>query len=155
MRLLKAFLLLAFLSVPSISVADTSSEQEAETLLNIVGMEEVLEQSIAQMLDIQLQQNPALIPYRTVLMNFFSKHMSYESLKPVMVQMYAEEFTVAELREINRFYATDVGRKTVEKMPTLMAKGAQLGAARVEENIGELEAMIDAEAKRLEKLQSE
>ena len=40
-------------------------------------------------------------------------------------------------------------------MPTLMAKGAQLGVARVEENIGELEAMIDAEAKRLEKLQSE
>lgn len=58
MRLLKAFLLLTFLSVPSISVADTSSEQEAETLLNIVGMEEILEQSIAQMLDIQLQQNP-------------------------------------------------------------------------------------------------
>ena len=40
-------------------------------------------------------------------------------------------------------------------MPALMAQQAQMGAARVQENIGDLQAMIQAEAKRIQILQSE
>ena len=44
-------------------------------------MEQALEQSISQMLQIQLQQNPALAPYKNIMLQFFKKHMSYENLK--------------------------------------------------------------------------
>ena len=81
--------------------------------------------------------------------------MSYESLKPEMLKIYSEAFTADELKEINKFYATGAGKKTIEKMPTLMAQGGQIGAARVQENIGELQAMMKAEAERIEKLQSQ
>ena len=37
-------------------------------------------------------------------------------------------------------------------MPSLMAQGGQIGAARVQANIGELQAMIKAESERLQKL---
>jgi hypothetical protein len=137
------------------SLADAASEKEAEKLLDMVGTQAVMEQSMSQMLDIQLQQNPALAPYKGVMMEFLNKNMSYESLKPDLVKMYSEEFTSSELREINAFYSTNVGKKSIEKMPKLMMQGGQLGATRVQENIGDLQAMIQAESERIQKLQSE
>ena len=155
MNLSKVFVLITALGVSSMSLADAASEKEAEKLLNMVGTQEVMEQSMSQMLDIQLQQNPALAPYKGVMMEFLNENMSYESLKPELIKLYSEEFTSSELREINAFYSTDVGKKSIEKMPTLMMQGGQLGATRVQENIGDLQAMIQAESERIQKLQSE
>ena len=149
------FVLITALSMSSMSLADAASEKEAEKLLDMVGTQEVMEQSMSQMLDIQLQQNPALAPYKGVMMEFLNKNMSYESLKPDLVKMYSEEFTSSELREINAFYSTNVGKKSIEKMPKLMMQGGQLGATRVQENINDLQAMIQAESERIQKLQSE
>ena len=155
MNFSKVFVLITALGVSSMSLADAASQKEAEKLLNMVGTQEVMEQSMSQMLDIQLQQNPALAPYKGVMMEFLNENMSYESLKPELIKMYSEEFTSSELREINAFYSTDVGKKSIEKMPTLMMQGGQLGATRVQENIGDLQAMIQAESERIQKLQSE
>ena len=155
MNFSRVIVLITALCVSSMSLADAASEKEAEKLLNMVGTQEVMEQSMSQMLDIQLQQNPALAPYKGVMMEFLNENMSYESLKPELIKMYSEEFTSSELREINAFYSTDVGIKSIEKMPTLMMQGGQLGATRVQENIGDLQAMIQAESERIQKLQSE
>lgn len=149
------FVLITALSMSSMSLADAASEKEAEKLLDMVGTQEVMEQSMSQMLDIQLQQNPALAPYKGVMMEFLNENMSYESLKPELIKMYSEEFTSSELREINAFYSTNVGKKSIEKMPKLMMQGGQLGATRVQENINDLQAMIQAESERIQKLQSE
>lgn len=152
MKISKSLGLAVFLCVCSAAFADNANE-EAEKLFNILGMESALEQSMSQMLDIQLQQNPKLTAFKDVMMQFFQKHMSYDSLKPDMLRIYAETFSGQELKEINAFYSTEVGKKTIEKMPALMAQGAQIGAARVQENIGELQAMIQAEAARLQEAQ--
>ena len=151
----RVIVLITALGVSSMSLADAASEKEAEKLLDMVGTQAVMEQSMSQMLDIQLQQNPALAPYKGVMMEFLNKNMSYESLKPELIKTYSEEFTSSELREINAFYLTDVGKKSIEKMPKLMMQGGQLGATRVQENINDLQAMIQAESERIQKLQSE
>lgn len=151
----RVIVLITALGVSSMSLADAASEKEAEKLLDMVGTQAVMEQSMSQMLDIQLQQNPALAPYKGVMMEFLNENMSYESLKPELIKMYSEEFTSSELREINAFYSTNVGKKSIEKMPKLMMQGGQLGATRVQENIGDLQAMIQAESERIQKLQSE
>jgi len=148
-------MLLIIMAWGPIAAADNAAKKEAENLLNAVGMELAIEQSMAQMLNIQLQQNPALLPYKGVMLEFFKKHMSYESLKPDMLRIYADAFTAAELREINAFYATDIGKKSIEKMPLLMSQGAQIGAARVQDNIEELQTMIKAEADRIQLLQQQ
>ena len=152
MNLLTLGLLISLLSVLPVVFADSSAEKEAEMLLNSMGMEEAMIQSMSQMVDVQLQQNPALAPYKDVMMKFFSKHMNWQSLKPEFLKVYVNTFTAHELREINKFYATDTGKKTIKEMPTLMAQGAQIGAARVQTNIGELQAMIKAESERLQRL---
>ncbi len=137
----------------SLAVAgEDTHRQAAEKLLYTAGMEKALEQSIEQMLNIQLQQKPSLAPYKEIMLRFLKKHMGFESLKEDIVAIYIEEFTEKELNEIIAFYETPTGRKTIEKMPKLMAKGAQLGVSRVQQNIGELQQMIKAESERIQKL---
>jgi len=152
MKSIKLCLFVGLLAISTISSANVESEIEAEKMLNIMGMEKAMTESMSQMLDIQLKQNPALAPYKSVMMVFFKRHMSWESLKPDFVQMYSEVFTASELREINAFYATDTGKKTLEKMPVLMGQGARIGTARIQNNMQELQNMIKAESERLTKL---
>ena len=120
----------------------------AEKMLTLMDMETVLRRSIDEMLKAQIAQNPGIAPFETVMRQFLMKHMSWESLKADTIQIYMTEFTEKELDELNRFYQTDVGKKMVEKMPTLMGRGAELGAKRVQEHMPELQAAIAEEAKK-------
>lgn len=155
MKIIKSVLLIGCLSVSPTAFADQAAEKEAEKLLNTMGMQSAFEETIAQMLNLELHQNPALAPYKSVMMTFFEKHMSYDSLKSELVAMYAEAFTASELEQINGFYATEAGKKTIEKMPVLMVQGGQIGATRIQENIGELQRMIQAESARQQALQQQ
>ena len=143
-------MLLAYHSLNSLAFADPASELEAEKLFDVIGMEDVFDKTITQMLDLEIQQNPGLAPFREVMTEFFYKYMSYETLKPDLLKIYAEEFTAGELKEINVFYSTDTGKKTIEKMPALISQGAELGSSRIEQNLDELQQLIKAEAERLQ-----
>ena len=118
----------------------------AESLLNNMDMDKLMNQSVDQMLQMQVQQNPAIAPYQTQMKAFLSKYMSWASLKDDMVKIYTAEFTEAELKELNAFYQTPLGKKTVQKMPTLLAKGAEMGQKRVQEHLPELQAAIQSQA---------
>ena len=136
------------------SHADADLRQEAEKLLSKmdVNIRVALQQSSNQMLEMQMNQSPSLAPYKDVMTRFFERYMSYESLKPEMVRMYTEAYTLGELKEINAFYSSKVGKKTLELMPRLVARSGQIAAAKVEDNLDELRTMIKAETLRLQKL---
>ena len=72
-----------------------------------------------------------------------------------MIKMYADAFTAQELRDINAFYQTPTGKKTIKVIPELMSKGAQIGMERVQENAAELQLMMKEESERLLKLQED
>lgn len=148
------FIFIASLLCSQVALSSDESKAQAEILLDSLDMQVALEQSIEQMLQIQLQQNPALVPYKDVMLKFLSKHMSYEELKPQMIEIYAATFTASELKDINTFYETPTGKKTLVKMPELMTQGAQIGAQRVQDNIQELQDMIKAESERIQNLQA-
>ena len=77
---LKVFILCISLLFTQIVDAETDAEQEANILLSTMGMKEAMVQSMEQMINLQLQQNPSLEPYKAVMMEFFNKYMSWESL---------------------------------------------------------------------------
>ncbi len=144
----------------NLTAANTNPHQvddaraEAKILLSSMGLEKILSQSMEQMLDIQIKQNPSLLPYKAVMIEFLAKHMSYKSIEPEMIRIYSEAFSAQELRDINNFYQTPTGKKTIELMPALVAQGAEIGAKRVEENATELQQMILKESERLQNSQS-
>ena len=142
--------LLLLVVVPMLNAQDKNSShyKAAEQMLTLMDMPTVLKRSIDEMVAIQVQQNPSIAPYEAVMKEFLAKYMSWDSLKADMIKIYMDEFTESELGELNKFYQTPVGRKTVEKMPTLMTKGAQLGGQRVQEHMPELQQAIAAEAQK-------
>ena len=81
--------------------------------------------------------------------------MSYNSLKEDLVKIYADAFNEDELYEITKFYETPAGQKTIEKMPELASKAAQISLKRVQNNKSELEEMLKQESERIQRLQSQ
>jgi hypothetical protein len=150
MKTIKVLAFTAMLAWGQAVWADDASKAEAEALLAVMGMDKVLDESMTQMLEMQVQQNPSLEPYKAIMAEFLAKHMSYESMKPEIVEVYAEAFTAQELKEITAFYKTPTGQKTIETMPVLMQKGAQMAMARVQQNLPELQNKIEAESARRE-----
>lgn len=132
---------------------ESGHRKAAEELLTLYDMDEILSQTIDQMLSLEIQQNPQLGLYEEVLKRFFAKYMGWESLKEDFIRMYMDEFTEKELRDMIEFYRTPTGQKAIKKVPVLAAKGAQLGQKRVQSNLEELRAMIEEETLRLRSLQ--
>ena len=129
--------------------ADEASHRKAvETLFALMGMEGVLTQTIDQMLAMQVQQNPTLAPHQAQMKAFLNKYMSWASMKEDMAKLYMAEFSESELNELTKFYQTPVGKKTIQKMPALMAKGAEIGQKRVQEHLPELQATLEAGQKK-------
>lgn len=111
-------------------------------------MEKALNQSVEQMTAIQLNKNPGLAPYKQIMSAFFEKHMGYASLKADLINIYANAFTESELKEINAFYQTPTGKKTIQQMPLLMRQGGEIGAQRIKQNMPELQQLIKAESEK-------
>lgn len=83
--------------------------------------------------------------FKTVMLNFLSKYMSFADLKQEMARIYAEEFTEAELKEITRFYLTPVGKKTIEKLPALQQKGIAIAQQKLQAHLPELQQTMQTE----------
>ena len=150
----KLALALVFATISFSSFSDTAShEAAANELLNTMNLNELLEESIEVTLNMELQQNPSMLPYKETMKEFFRTYMSGESLRGDFILLYTETFTEEELKEITAFYLTPTGQKTINTATDLMAKGAAIGQQRVVDNISELQFMIEQEAKRISELQ--
>ncbi|WP_185816851.1 DUF2059 domain-containing protein [Hymenobacter metallilatus] len=114
----------------------------AEELLQATSTEKNLAASIDRMLALQIEQNPGMKAVEPEMRAYINKYMSWASLKDELVQIYAQEFTEKELKELTKFYLTPIGRKTIEKMPQLMVAGMEMGQRRVQEHLPELQQAI-------------
>jgi len=152
MKSLARALLVLALFLPSLAFAQATTESRAEAtrLLETLDMQALLDKSIAISIDSLVQGKPELEPYRKVMTDFFHKYMSYESLKPRMIDIYAEAFTAKELVEIREWYQSPTGKKAMLIMPSLMQKGSELGRQAVEAHMPELQKMVQDEAARLD-----
>ena len=145
----KFLILILMTALAGAAWADKATHRKtAEDLLSILNLNDSMNRMINQMVMLQVQRQPQLQPYRHILLDFFGKYLSYNSLKPDFIDIYTEEFTEKELRDIIAFYKTPTGQKTITKMPVLMQKGAPVGMGKVKLHAAELESMIKAEVEK-------
>lgn len=135
-------ILICFFNISIAHANQTATAIEAEKLFNVMGIDKSIQSSMGVMLNMQIQQNPKLKKHKAVIFKFFHKHMSYQSLKPDLIELYTKAFTAQELRNLTVFYQTPTGRKALKVLPGLVQKGGQLGVKRMRENMGELVRMI-------------
>lgn len=152
MNKIKALVITLCILASPLSVADPHRDA-AYKLLDSMEFDTLMSETIDAMLDLQLQQNPALKPYKQTMREFFSLYFSGESLREDFASMYEEAFTEQELLSLSEFYNSSIGKKSLEVIPTISAQGAALGERRVRENAHILQRMIEKEAQRIQSLQ--
>ena len=111
-------------------------------MLDCMNMDENFSKSIDNMLDLQIQQNPALQAKRKGMRTFFARYMSWASLEGDFIRIYTDAFTEEELKQLTVFYKTPVGQKSIRLMPEMMKKGGEIGNRRVQENMNELVKLL-------------
>ncbi|HEX2222721.1 MAG TPA: DUF2059 domain-containing protein [Thermoanaerobaculia bacterium] len=131
--------------------AQSSHKKAALELIAITEMESSLAAQAEAMVNLQVEQNPLIEPYRDVLLKWIKKTLTWEAMAPQMTQLFMDTFTEAELRDLIAFYRTPTGKKALTQLPVLFEQGAKIGQELAEKNEAELEAMIEARSKELEK----
>ena len=143
MRLYSCLITAALLGYPYVVLGDTHSHRKAaEALLLAMEVEKSLPQMTAQVVDIQIQQNPQLASQREVLQRFLTKHMRWDSVKEDTITAYTQEFTEPELKKLTEFYKTPVGKKASEKWPKLAFISGQIGLQKAQAHQAELRQML-------------
>ena len=144
MRLYSCLITVALLGYPYVALGDTHSHRKAaEALLLAMEVEKSLPQMTAQVVEIQVQQNPQLASQREVLQRFLTKHMSWDSVKEDTITAYTQEFTEPELKKLTEFYKTPVGKKASEKLPKLAFISGQIGLKKAQAHQTELRQMLE------------
>ena len=64
---------------------------------------------------------------REVIIAEFSQAFSGGEIRDKQIALYAKYFTQADVKGLISFYESDLGRKTVANMPSLMREGGEIG----------------------------
>ena len=113
-------------------------------------------QALAEkMTEYQLEREPALKPFRHVLVDFFVDFYSSDEVYLAMGYVYAEHFTLEELKELETLLRNPLiaklQRETPKLLPVMLGATEELLFSRV----GDLEARVAAEAERMDQAHDE
>ena len=140
----KSFSLAAMLvAVSLLGAAETapSHREAALEFLRAKGTPELLERHCKLMLEKQLAAAPEYAEHRDALAKFYRDTFGFEALKDELVKLYTGEYSEAELRELTRFYSSEIGRKSVAVEEKLIPAFAELLERRAKE-------MVQAQTKK-------
>jgi len=127
------------------------ANNEALTLLATMNMQQSYEGMLKRITQMQIQARPELKAIAPAIEAFFTKYMGWETQKGDIAALYAKNYTVEELKELNKFYQSPLGQKTVQIMPQLAAASAKIGQSRMMQHMPEMKAMVEAELAKIKK----
>lgn len=136
-------------TVSKTTVSAHVANSAAYTLLATMNMKESYEGMIKRITQMQIQANPKLKAIEPMIEAFFTKYMGWEAQRGDIAALYAKNYTAKELKELNTFYQSSLGQKTVQIMPQLAAASAKIGQSKMIEHMPEMKKMIEDELKKV------
>lgn len=127
--------LLIFLLVTHVSMADETSHREvAAELLELAGGEDSIQLGANAMIETltgtwAAQGVPeGLIPlFVEQLKEWIAHDFVWAEMQNDILDLYMAEFSESELQDIIVFYRTPTGKKSLERMPQILAASMQIG----------------------------
>ena len=109
--------------------AEISDEFKAEMakFLDNNGSEESYQSAIDQIFDMYAVQFAEVPKEYWDRIKKEMKEIGISELQELLVPVYAKHFTLEDLKAINAFYETPIGKKLGEKTPILTAESMQVG----------------------------
>jgi len=115
-----------------------------------MNIEQTTMAGVNAMFELQLQQNPMLLPYRDVFQEWAKSFLTWDAMAPQVVDLYVANFTETELREMTAFYQSPTGQKALTKMEHLFRESAAIGQKLAQQHEAELQAMLHQRATELQ-----
>jgi hypothetical protein len=128
---------------PTPAATPTPGATKAATeLMQVMHADKTLHDQISAAFDVQIQNNPAMVPYRGAMQKFADRYLTWDAIGPQLTTAYAQVFSESELKDLVAFYKTPTGQKLATQAATLTAKGQAIGLSVVQQHQGELADMI-------------
>jgi hypothetical protein len=118
----------------------------AERLITSIDMEHTYAQTMEQMLQTQIRQNPEMTGFEGIMRSFFAKYLSWPQMRGDFARMYALTYTEDEMRQLEAFYQTPLGKRLLETLPELSRRSAEISQRRVMSHMPELMQQIMQQA---------
>ncbi|MEO7030007.1 MAG: DUF2059 domain-containing protein [Acidobacteriaceae bacterium] len=138
MKFITRILLALFLFAPLAAHAETPSSKQAkaEELLQLTHMDHMMTQMLDQLsarmkstadeqaanMHMTPKQKIIYDDYQQKLNQLLAGNLTWDKMKPIMVQVYSNTYTDQELDGILNFYRSPAGQAMVAKSPELMTK---------------------------------
>jgi len=120
-------------------------KRHAEELLQIMEVSRNMEQALAMMKQMQMEQIQKMIAQKDIsegakeavsdmqskMLDMVSEELNWQALKDDVINVYREAFTASELKELVDFYKTPIGAKFISKQPELMQKMMMVSQRRM------------------------
>ncbi|HSS51757.1 MAG TPA: DUF2059 domain-containing protein, partial [Thermoanaerobaculia bacterium] len=120
----------------------SSHRQAAVELLEAMDLDRGTTAMANATLDAQIQNDPSLAPYRDVFQKWIEKYLSWEIMKPRMIDLYMAAFTEPEMRDLIAFYKSPTGKKALAQIPVLMQQSLTIGMEMANQHQADLEEMV-------------
>ncbi len=101
------------------------------------------------------EARPAYEKFIDEVLALLSKSLSWENTKDEYIDVFVQEFSEEELGRLIEFYETPLGRKTLQILPELYEKGAEIGQRRFEAVKPEIDALTDKMLDEVERIRRE
>lgn len=163
-RLLPALLLAITLASPAGAQAPAEISarhaEAAQAFLAASGVKRMVDASMVQMESMVPQMMPNQIPeemrdefqrFMRAMTTMMEQEIGYTQMEPMLIQVYAAEFSEAEFADMTRFYQTPAGAKLAQAGPMLQARLGQLMMPKMQALMPKIEALAMEFASRVEK----
>lgn len=140
-RAVPALLAALVLAAPSASAEETDDPnprlEVARRVVRLVTPKEAWRSSMEQMSSQMLASQAETLPpgFLDKMMKVLEEVMPYAETVEWAASIYAERFTLAELRDLERFYRTQVGRKLAKELPGIMGEVGRRTGALIRERL--------------------
>jgi len=135
---MRKVLVVAMLLAVCTAFAEVPESHRAAALefLEAKGTPQLLARNCRTMLERQLAVSPDYMKHRAELEKFYFDTFGFAALKEDLIAMYVREYSEAELRELAKFYRSELGRKSVAVEEKLVPEFAELLERKVREKLG-------------------
>lgn len=164
MRCWIATFVLALVVVPCARADEASKRAKVEELITVMHIDRMMDQMMEAMKEQSeqmMQQQPGadsmtaeqkriVADHQAQALQIVIDSMSWKSLEPEFVTLYAENFTEEEIDGMVTFYKSPTGQAVLNKMPQLMTAAMQLAQSRMVDVQPKLKALTEDLTKQLE-----
>ncbi|NRA39154.1 MAG: DUF2059 domain-containing protein [Planctomycetes bacterium] len=126
--IISCFLILC--SFTCLTAEENTAELNAAVLklFTTMDMETIYNTTFAQSIKASIAQNPMMAAKSDEIIAFYKKNLGWAVMRDEIAVSYVKKFSLAELQEIEVFYASAVGKKLAQAQPALTAEQQKINS---------------------------